>query len=156
MAKTKSLRQLEWAEKVAVLLDSKYKLPGTKYRFGLDPVLGLLPVVGDGVSFIISSLLVVQAARTGVSGKVLLKMTGNVLLDFIVGSIPILGSVFDFMYKANTKNIRLMREYYQEGKHKGSGVGILIMLVVIFALIIAAIAAVVSLIVRWAADGLAA
>ncbi|MGB3184178.1 MAG: DUF4112 domain-containing protein [Cyclobacteriaceae bacterium] len=156
MAKTKSLRQLEWAEKVAVLLDSKYKLPGTKYRFGLDPVLGLLPVVGDGVSFIISSLLVVQAARTGVSGKVLLKMTGNVLLDFIVGSVPILGSVFDFIYKANTRNIRLMREYYQEDKHKGSGVGILIILVVILALIIAAIAAVISLIVRWAADGLAA
>lgn len=156
MAKTKSLKQLEWAERIAVLLDSKYKLPGTKYRFGLDPILGLVPVVGDGVSFIISSLLVVQAARTGVSGKVLLKMTGNILIDFIVGSVPILGSIFDFIYKANTRNIRLLREYYQEDKHKGSGVGILIMLLIIFILIIAAIAAVVSLVVRWVSDGLAA
>jgi hypothetical protein len=156
MAKTKSLSQLEWAERIAVLLDSKYRLPGTKHRFGLDPILGLLPVVGDGVSFIISSLLVVQAARTGVSGKVLLKMTGNVLIDFIVGSVPVLGSIFDFMYKANTRNIRLMREYYEQDKHKGSGVGILIMLLIIFVLIIAAIAAVISLVVRWVSDGLAA
>ncbi|MFA0961303.1 DUF4112 domain-containing protein [Roseivirga sp. BDSF3-8] len=156
MTKTQRLRQLEWAEKVAYFLDSKYRLPGTKFRFGLDPILGLLPVLGDGVSFIISSLLVVQAARTGVSGKVLLKMTGNVLLDFIVGSVPVLGNIFDFVYKANTRNIRLLREYYNEGKHKGSGIGILIVLLLTFILIIAAIAAIISLAIRWAADGFAA
>lgn len=117
---------LRWVDQLSDLMDSRFQLPGTRFRFGLDPILGLIPGVGDAVSLAISGLLISYMYRHGASGKALIKMIGNVLLDAIIGSIPILGSIFDFAYKANERNIRIMKEHYHEGKHQGSGRGILI------------------------------
>jgi hypothetical protein len=136
----KGTPDFKYVEKIATLLDSKYRIPGTRFRFGLDPVIGLLPFAGDAVTFLISSGLVLIMIRNGASGKVVVKMVGNVLLDTIIGSIPLIGSVFDFFYKANNRNVRLLKKHYEEGKYKGSGMKIIIivgiMLLLLFILFI--------------------
>jgi hypothetical protein len=117
---------LKWLERISTLLDSQFNIPGTKFRFGLDPLIGLIPFAGDASTFIMSGVMIMYMAKYGVSTKVLILMMLNIILDAIVGAIPIAGSIFDFVYKANDKNIRLLKQHYHEGRHKGSGIGILI------------------------------
>ena len=122
---------LYWVEEITRLMDAKFRFPGTNFRFGLDPILGLFPVVGDVTSFAISGGLILYMMRFGASRKVVVLMVLNILLDATIGSIPIIGHVFDFYYKANTRNINLLRKHYQEGKYKGSGTGIIIIVAII-------------------------
>jgi len=118
-------------------MDSKFRVPGTNFRFGLDPILGLFPLAGDVAAYTISSILVLAMARHGASGKVIMMMIGNILLDATLGSIPVLGNIFDFIYKANNRNIRLLKKHYHEGKYQGSGLKILIgVFLVLFAFLI--------------------
>jgi hypothetical protein len=121
-------------------MDAKFTFPGTKFKFGLDPLIGLIPGLGDLSSFTISAILVFTMAKHGVSRKILILMSLNIIADAILGSIPLLGNVFDFFYKANTRNINLLRKHYVEGKYQGSGTGILIaiglILLLTFALLI--------------------
>jgi hypothetical protein len=119
---------LKWVERIAYLLDEKFKLPGTNFRFGLDPVINLIPFAGDVSGFIVAAALVCVMAKQGVSRKVLILMVLNVVLDAIIGAIPLIGQVFDFYYKSNSRNIKLLKEHYQEGKHQGSGTGVLVMI----------------------------
>lgn len=93
---------------LARLLDSSFRIPGTRMRGGLDPLLGLIPGVGDAVGAAMSLYLVAEAARLGVSRAVLARMIGNVALESAVGLVPLLGDAFDFYYKANRRNIRLL------------------------------------------------
>ena len=111
---------LKWLDTVSDLLDTRYRIPGTNIRFGADFLLGLIPGAGDALTFGISGLLVLVMARKGASGMVLFKMIGNIVLDVIVGAIPILGDLFDLGYKANRRNLHLMEEHYKEGRHQGS------------------------------------
>lgn len=128
---------LYWIEQMARIMDSKFRIPGTNFRFGLDPILGLIPIFGDVTAAAISGGLIISMIKHGVSRKVVYKMLVNVALDATIGSIPVLGWVFDFYYKANNRNIRLLKEHYEEGKHTGSGTGVIItVLVVILALIV--------------------
>lgn len=110
---------LRWVDVFTRTLDTKLRIPGTKIRFGADFLLGLIPGAGDAISLGLSGILIATMARHGATPKLVIKMLGNVLLDSLVGSIPILGSVFDLFYKANVRNLDLMREHYQEGKHRG-------------------------------------
>lgn len=118
--------RLRWVESMSKILDSQFRLPGTNFRFGLDPLLGFVPIAGDLASFAISAGLVLTMARHGVSRKVVILMALNILLDATLGSIPILGNIFDFAFKANQRNINLLRRHYVEGKYQGSGTGILV------------------------------
>ena len=118
--------RLRWVEKVSRLLDSQFSVPGTTWRFGLDPIMGLIPVVGGIPSLAISGILILTMMRHGASGAVVVRMLLNVLLDTIIGAIPIVGTIFDFTYKANDRNVRLLRAHYAEGKYQGSGKGLLI------------------------------
>ncbi|AHM58904.1 hypothetical protein D770_03185 [Flammeovirgaceae bacterium 311] len=128
---------LYWIEQLARIMDSKFRIPGTRFRFGLDPILGLIPIFGDVTAAAISGGLIISMIKYGVSRKVVYKMLVNVALDATIGSIPVLGWVFDFYYKANNRNIRLLKEHYEEGKHTGSGTGVIItVVVVILALIV--------------------
>lgn len=113
--------ELKWVDGFTRTLDTRLTLPGTKIRFGLDFVLGLIPGVGDAISLALSGILIATMAKNGVSIMLVIKMLGNVLLDTIVGAIPILGNVFDLFYKANTRNLKLMREYYNEDRHHRGG-----------------------------------
>jgi len=152
MSPTTIPKELEWAERIAGQLDSKFRLPGTNFRFGFDPIIGLIPFLGDSVTFVISSMLVLAMVRKKVSGKLLTLMIGNILLDTIIGSIPILGNIFDFAYKANQRNVRLMKRHYQEGKYQGSGVKTL----VIFAILLIVLFALILLVFYWMIRGLIA
>lgn len=121
-------------DKTAEILDNRFRIPLTNIRFGVDSVIGLFPYVGDLAGFAISGLLLIIMARNGASGMVALKMTGNILLDSAVGTIPVLGDLFDFHHKANTRNVRLLQQHYREGKHQGSAFWVI--LIVLGALLI--------------------
>lgn len=116
-------QDFKWVERVASLLDNKYSIGG--FRFGLDPVLNFFPVLGQTVTFGTSVILVVVMFRNGVSPKAATKMLLNVMLDAILGAIPLLGNVVDFFSKANQRNIKILKEHYYEGKHQGSAKGLL-------------------------------
>ena len=115
--------RLRWVERIARLLDSQFRLPGTRFRFGLDPILGLVPIVGDLSSTAVSVALLATMMRHGASGAVAVRMALNILLDTIVGAIPVLGNVFDFAYKSNERNVALLRRHYAEGQHSGQRPG---------------------------------
>lgn len=102
-------------------MDDKFKLPGTRFRFGLDPLINLVPFLGDIIGFTVSLVLVYVMRRNGASRKLVMLMLINVVVDLTIGAIPIIGNVFDFFFKANKKNITLLREFYYEGKHQGKG-----------------------------------
>lgn len=112
--------QLRMIDTYSRLLDTKFRIPGTSTRFGVDFLLGLIPGAGDLVSLGMSGVLVATMARNGASPMLVAKMLFNVGLDALVGAVPILGNLFDLFYKANYRNAELMREYYTEGQHDGS------------------------------------
>jgi hypothetical protein len=124
--------RLRWVERAAHLLDSQFRLPGTRFRFGLDPLLGLLPVVGDLSTTVVSVALLLTMMRHGASGAVVVRMALNILLDTVVGAIPVVGNVFDFAYKSNERNVALLRRHYAEGRHTGSGKGLVALLLLAF------------------------
>jgi len=121
--KGKRVRELRWVERVSTLLDNKFKIGG--FRFGLDPVLNFFPILGQTITFATSVLLVLVMFRNGVSPKAATKMLLNTIFDAIIGSIPFLGNIFDFFYKANQRNIKILKAHYNDGKHQGSAKGIL-------------------------------
>lgn len=133
------VESLKWVEKISHLMDSRFTIPGTKIRFGLDPVLSLIPILGDLATYIVSGVLIYTMHNHGASRKVVLKMVINATLDAIIGAIPLIGTVFDTFFRANERNIRLLREHYQEGKHTGSGRGLLILTVAILIVVVVAV-----------------
>lgn len=99
---------------IAALLDNAVRIPGTDWRVGLDPLLGLAPGLGDTLSSVLSGWIVVRAAGLGASPATLARMTGNVLVDALVGSVPVLGDMFDFGFKANQRNLALLEGHLAE------------------------------------------
>lgn len=112
--------ELAWLDDYTTVLDSKFQIPGTRIRFGFDFLLGLIPGVGDFLSLGCSGVLIATMARHGASPKLISKMLVNVVIDAIVGTIPIAGNLFDLFFKANSRNVALMRDYHELGKHQGS------------------------------------
>jgi hypothetical protein len=131
---------LKWVEGFARLLDSKFEIPGTKIRFGLDPVFSLFPVIGDLITWFISGILIFTMYHQGASRKVVIKMILNSTADALIGTIPLVGTIFDIFYRSNDRNVKLLKEHYFEGKHQGSGNGILILVICIAIIIVAAAA----------------
>ena len=93
---------------ISHLLDNAFRVPGTNYRIGLDPLLGLLPVVGDAPGAALAAYIVVEAAYLGVPRETLLRMLFNLVVDATVGSLPVVGDVFDAVWKANARNVQLL------------------------------------------------
>lgn len=137
--------RLIWVERLARLMDNQFRFPGTNFRFGLDPILNLIPVLGDVSGFLFSAVILATMLRHGVSRKLAILMALNILVDTVIGAIPLIGQIFDFYYKANARNIRLLREHYEEGKHQGSGWGLII---VIFLVLFAILAGLVYLLIE--------
>jgi hypothetical protein len=127
-------------EALAKLMDSQFTIPGTQIRFGLDAIIGLVPGAGDFATFLISGYMVMILAKNGASGFVLARMTFNILIDALIGSIPILGDLFDVAFRANQRNMKLMREHYIEGRHKGGAWKLVLPLMLSVLLVIAALA----------------
>lgn len=104
-------------EAVARLMDDLFVIPGTKVRVGLDSVVGLVPVVGDLIGKVISSYLIWEARRLGVSRLTMARMIGNSTLDAIVGIIPFAGDAFDVAFRANLKNLALLKRHLEKHGH---------------------------------------
>jgi hypothetical protein len=125
-------------ERIARLMDSRFVIPGTNIRFGIDPLLSLFPIFGDLISYIISGALIYIMHTQGASRNVVIKMILNSTQDTIIGAIPLVGTIFDIFYRANDRNVRLLKEHYFEGKHQGSGNGLLLLIASLAVLIVAA------------------
>ncbi|HEY7408971.1 MAG TPA: DUF4112 domain-containing protein [Gemmatimonadaceae bacterium] len=93
---------------LARVLDEAIRIPGTNIRIGLDALLGLVPGGGDVAGGLFSGLIILQAARDGAPTPVLGRMLANVVIDVVLGAIPILGDVFDVAWRANSRNVRLL------------------------------------------------
>jgi len=100
---------LERLDRLAKFLDSSLKLPGTKVTLGLDSVLGVLPLGGDLAGMLISSYFILVGYRLGASRATLKKMAANIVIDALVGSVPVLGDIFDVSWKANIRNVKLLK-----------------------------------------------
>jgi hypothetical protein len=95
-------------ERLARLLDSEFRVPGTRFRFGVDGLIGLAPGVGDAIGLALSSYIVMEAWRMGVPPQILVRMIANIVVDSAVGAVPIAGDLFDFVWKANRRNVDLL------------------------------------------------
>lgn len=135
---TTNLSTMRTVEEISRFLDSRFEIPGTKIRFGLDPILSMIPVLGDFLTYMISAALIYTMHNHGASRKVVIKMLMNSTLDAVVGTIPLVGTVFDVFYRSNDRNVKLLKEHYFEGKHQGSGNGLLIVIVIFSVVVVAA------------------
>lgn len=103
-------------EKLADWLDTRFRIPGLGWRFGLDSVIGLVPGIGDGVTMLMSVYIIGRAHQLGAPKLTLARMGWNVLVDSVLGAIPIVGDLFDLANKSNTRNIRiLLRDLERRG-----------------------------------------
>jgi Domain of unknown function (DUF4112) len=106
---------LAWLRTWALLLDSKFRIPGTQIRFGIDPLLSLIPGLGDLASPVFATLLLVQGVRQRVPKVILMRMLGNALIDAIIGIVPVAGTVADIFWRANVRNLALLERYARPG-----------------------------------------
>ena len=101
---------------LALVLDDLVRIPGTRYRVGLDPVIGLIPVVGDAVGTVVAAAVFAEAVRNRVPVHILFRMGWNYLVDAVIGVVPVVGDVADAAHKATSKNLRLVDRTIAEGR----------------------------------------
>jgi hypothetical protein len=130
--------------RLAWLLDNSIALPGTRFRIGLDAILGLVPGLGDLLGVVASAYIVRESARLGAPPSVLTRMAFNVAVEGLVGLVPIFGDVFDAVWKANQRNYALLEEHIRNpGRAARSSqvfVGLLIAAVIVFTILTSAAA----------------
>jgi hypothetical protein len=96
---------------LALVMDEFIRVPGTKFKFGLDPLIGLLPGLGDTGSALVSAFALVQAARLGVPKILLARMSLNILINELVGIVPVVGDAFSFWFKSNVRNYQIIKDH---------------------------------------------
>lgn len=106
--------QLAELAKLAAFLDTRYRIPGTRWRFGIDAILGLAPGIGDTLAMLPAVYLIWRAHQIGVRKGLLLRMIANVGIDTVLGSVPIAGNIFDLFFKASRRNVVLLRRHLEE------------------------------------------
>ena len=106
---------------IALLMDDLIRLPGTRFRIGIDPLIGLIPGIGDTGSAMVSAIALIQAARRGLPKIILARMATNILLNELIGIVPVAGDAFSFWFKSNARNHKLIKEY--TGGHRKAGRG---------------------------------
>jgi hypothetical protein len=138
------------------LLDSAARVPGTSMRFGLDPILGLMPGLGDVAGAALSGYVVLLASRLGAPTTVIVRMLGNVVVDTVGGTVPVLGDLFDAGWKANTRNLALLERHLGRPESTKRASRAVVWGTVAALLLLAIAAATVGvLIVRWVFDAFA-
>jgi hypothetical protein len=109
-------QRLDKLDRLADFLDESIRIPVIGYRIGYDALVGMIPGVGDIVGMVVSSYIVLQAARFRIPRATLLRMIANVAVEALIGAIPLLGDVFDATYKANLRNVRLLHSRLEEAE----------------------------------------
>jgi hypothetical protein len=135
----RDLERLELLRRWSTLLDTAFSIPGTRIRFGLDPLLGLFPGLGDFITPAFSALLLIHAAKTGVPRIVQFRMLVNALLDAIVGIVPVAGDLFDLAWKSNVRNLALLERHARGGMRPTTGDWVFLYLVLALVALIALI-----------------
>jgi hypothetical protein len=105
---------VERLDRLSKFLDTALVIPGTGVRFGADAVIGLVPGVGDAITTAMSCWIIYEAHRLGVPRWLIWRMAGNVALDSIVGAVPIVGDLFDVVWRSNRRNMRLLRSHLEK------------------------------------------
>ena len=139
-------RTLVALRKWSVLLDSAFRVPGTSLTFGLDPILGLIPGVGDLTTPIFAVFLLVQGVRMRIPRVVQVRMLMNAALDFLIGCIPVIGDLFDFGWKANVRNLALLERHAHPGSKATRGDWIFVLTIIG---ILGALVAIPALVAAW-------
>jgi hypothetical protein len=130
---------------LALLMDNFFRVPGTRFRFGLDPLMGLLPGLGDTGSAIISAMALIAAARRGLPKILLARMSLNILINEAIGIIPIVGDAFSFWFKSNARNYELLKRHTGGIGRSTKGDWIFVALVLAALLVILVVSLAVSL-----------
>jgi hypothetical protein len=126
---------------LAYVLDDSIRVPGTRRRFGLDAVIGLIPGVGDAAGAMMSGYIVVQAARLGAPAPSLVRMLLHVGVETLLGTVPLVGDLFDAAYKANARNVALLRrELERPGSTRRSSGAVVAAVILALLAILAAVA----------------
>ena len=133
--------------RVTHALDELIAVPGTPVKVGLDPVIGLIPIVGDAVAGIVGGWVIAEAARFGIPRIVVGRMIVNLVVDLAIGAVPVLGDLFDVVFRANSRNLALFRRHALEPDASTRGdqaffVGVVLLLVGIVWLLLAVLGAV--------------
>ncbi len=141
-------------ERLARWLDDAFTVPGTRFRVGWDGIIGLIPGVGELVTTVPAIWIVLRAVSMGVPGSVAARMVGNIALENIVGTIPVLGDLFDFAWKANRRNLRLLTRYQRDPagtrwRSAGALAVSLVAVVLVAATLVAIPLIIVAALVRW-------
>ena len=144
---TTQVARIELLRRVARFLDSAVTVPGTSYRVGLDPVLGLIPGLGDLISPLFGVGIMWQAYDLGVPKIVQVRMLFNVAIDAIVGAVPLFGDLFDFVWKANVRNLALLDRHAEQGYRASAGDWVFVLALT---LAVIAVAAIPFVVVGWA------
>ena len=135
----KQEQRLKALRNISSLLDSAFVVPGTEFRIGLDPILGLVPGLGDLVSPLFAIALLWHSRDLGIPRVIQLRMIFNVTIDAFVGLLPVAGDVFDFAWKANDRNIVLLERHAYEYRRPSSGDWLFVCGMILLLLVIAAV-----------------
>jgi C4-dicarboxylate transporter len=104
--------RVERLDKLSRLLDIAFTVPGTNIRFGAEAIMRLVPGIGDAAASALSCLILYEAHRLGASRRVMIRMAGNVVIEAAAGAVPVLGDLFDVAFRANRRNVRILREHF--------------------------------------------
>ncbi len=132
---------------IATLMDNLIRVPGTKVRFGIDPLIGLIPGLGDTGSAMVSALALIQAARHGLPKIVLARMSVNILLNELIGIVPVVGDAFSFWFKSNARNHELVKQHISGARRATRGDWIFVFGVLVLLSLVVCVGIAVSLFV---------
>ena len=108
-------------DRLAAVLDDRFRIPGTDWRFGLDPLIGLVPGIGDTVTLGVGLYLLALAREAGAPFWLLVRMFINIAIDWLAGSVPLIGDLFDLAFKAHRRNATLLRRYLEQQGYRQGG-----------------------------------
>lgn len=111
LSDSEALQRLRSSKRMSWLLDECIRIPGTQIRFGLDPILGLIPYGGETVASIFGAFILGDAGKKGLPMRTLAKMGGNMVINAVVGAIPGIGDLFSIWFKSNSRNYQMMNTY---------------------------------------------